>query len=189
VSARAGERESRAGNTTGSHHPRIFIRRILQPRSSATAGHECLCACASCLCLSVMPCQPYPCRYYFPSRSSPTRPLLLVFIQVYRAELPLACQCQRLVLFALVTGEVFTKFQQLQRQLSTVSAATSPSPAHIFLCTCRFVTMYCSLHLISAFCVALSSPSVFGLRSSVTSVSSISRPTPQVVGQNYHAVP
>ncbi len=39
-----------------------------QPRSSATAGHECLCACASCLCLSVMPCQPYPCRYYFPSR-------------------------------------------------------------------------------------------------------------------------
>ena len=40
-----------------------------------------------------VPCEPYFCRYYFPS--SPARPLLLVFFQVYRAELPTACQCQR----------------------------------------------------------------------------------------------
>ncbi len=36
-----------------SHHQPIFIRHILRLHSSAAAGHECLCACASCLCLSV----------------------------------------------------------------------------------------------------------------------------------------
>ena len=49
-----------------------------------------------------VPCQPYPCHCCFPS--SPTRPLLLVFIQVYRAELPIACQCQRFDAFPLVNG-------------------------------------------------------------------------------------
>jgi len=38
--------------------------------------------------------------------------------------------------------------------------------------TGRFVTICCSVHLIFAFCVALRSPSVFGLHSIVTSVSS-----------------
>jgi len=38
-------------------------------------------------------------------------------------------------------------------------------------CTCRFVTVYRSLHFIFAFCIALRGPSVFCL--SVTSVSSI----------------
>ncbi len=55
-----------------------------------------------------VPCQPYLCHCCFPS--SPTIPLLLVFIQVYRAELPLACQCQRLMLSPLVTGEKLQKF-------------------------------------------------------------------------------
>ena len=36
---------------SSSHHLPTFVRRSLQPRSSATAGHECRCACASCLCL------------------------------------------------------------------------------------------------------------------------------------------
>ncbi len=52
-----------------------------------------------------VPCEPYLCHRYF--SSSPTRPLLLVFFQVYRAESPLACQCQRLMLFPLVTGAAF----------------------------------------------------------------------------------
>ena len=34
------------------------IKYILQPHSSAAAGHECLCVCASCLCLSVCPGKP-----------------------------------------------------------------------------------------------------------------------------------
>ena len=37
---------------SSSHHLPTFVRRSLQPRSSATAGHECRGACASCLCLS-----------------------------------------------------------------------------------------------------------------------------------------
>ncbi len=46
--------------------------------------------------------------------------------------------------------------------------------ADVFLFTCRFLIIHRPLHLIVAFCMALCSPSVFGLRSSVTSVPSLS---------------
>ena len=46
--------------------------------------------------------------------------------------------------------------------------------ADVFLYTCRFLIIHRPLHLIVAFCMALCSPSVFGLRSSVTSVPSLS---------------
>ena len=69
--------------------------------------------------------------------------------------------------------QTYPRIQQLQQQLSTVSAAIFPAQVTFFLCTCRSVTIYRSLHLIFAFCVALRSPSVFGLRLSVTSVLSL----------------
>jgi len=64
-------------------------------------------------------------------------------------------------------------------QILAASAAAQHSqrsgifqPSSQLLCTCRLVTLR-SLHFMFAFCVALRSPSVFGLRLSVTSVSSI----------------
>ncbi len=65
-----------------------------------------------------VPCQPYPCHCCFPS--SPTRPLLLVFIQVYWAGLPVAYQCQRLVLCPLVTGKALS-------DLSSFSSSSAQS--------------------------------------------------------------
>ncbi len=117
-----------------------------------------------------VPCQPYPCHCCFPS--SPTRPLLLVFIQVYRAELPIACQCQRFDAFPLVAGRPI----QESNSFSNSSAQSAQryfqlsSTFSVYLQICNYLSLSAS-HI-----CFLRGSSQSGLRSSVTSVSSIYHP-------------
>ena len=76
------------------------------------------------------------------------------------------------MLFLLVTGETFSDMSSFSS--SSAQLAQRHLPAQLTgLCTCRFVTISCSLRFVFAFCIALRL-SGFGLRSSVISVSSLS---------------
>ncbi len=103
-----------------------------------------------------VPCQPYPCHCYFPS--SPTRPLLLVFIQVYRAELPIACQCQRFDAFPLVTGRSV-------QESNSFSNSSAQSAQRYFQLSSTF-----SVYLQICNCLSLSASHICFLRGSSQSV-------------------
>ena len=118
-----------------------------------------------------------PCASRRFSSSSSSRPLLLVFFQVYQARLTPACQFQRinLLFYPLVTGSTDQiSFSYSDSSAYQLSQPLPYSSAHVFvpLQICN----YRSLHISFAFCVALRSPSTAGLRLSVTSVSSLTPP-------------
>ena len=90
-----------------------------------------------------------PCASRRFSSSSSSRPLLLVFFQVYQARLTPACQFQRinLLFYPLVTGSTdqisFSYSNSSAYQLSHFLTAQLT-----FLCYCRFVTIaLCISHL------------------------------------------
>lgn len=89
------------------------------------AGHECLCAYTSCLCLSV--CLGNLLLYAVTRKTASA-----CFFQVYQNKMLFACQCQRLLL-SLLDRQRWSGFQQLQQQLGTVGAAIIPS-AQLPLC-------------------------------------------------------
>ncbi len=80
------------------------------------------------------------------------------------------------MLCPLVTGEAFSDLRSFSSSSAQSAQRHLPASSQL-LCTCRFVTNLRSLHFIFAFCVALRSPSVFGSRLSVTSVSPPSQAT------------
>ncbi len=84
-----------------------------QTLSSATAGHECLCACTSLPVAERVP-GPYFCRRFL--SSPPTRPLLLVFFQVFLTNTSPFC----------VACLVHARDRQ-QRQLTATSHSASHS--------------------------------------------------------------
>ena len=120
---------------------------MLQPHSSATAGHECLCASASCMCLSMCLANPIPVtatsrhclqdRFYCLSSGILSRGATCLSVAAFDA-------------FSACDRRDFFRYEQLQQQLSTVSAAASSSPAHrlVYLQICNYL-------LLSAFCICL----------------------------------
>ena len=147
---------------SGSHSRPACFRHALQPDSSAAAaaGHECLYACASCLCLSVCLANPiivtatshHGLQDRFSSSVSgiSRRDTLCLSVSTFTA-------------LSARDRQSFFRFPQPQRRLGRISAATRLQLSSQLLCSCRFVTIiFCISYLPFAwlFAVRLSSDCV-----------------------------